>query len=305
MGKATLVVMAAGMGSRFGGGIKQLEPVGPNGELIIDYSVYDAIEAGFDKVVFVIRKDLKNDFVEVIGNRISKKIEVHYAFQEIEDVPEKYQEKARIRKKPWGTGQAVLTCKELVKEPFLVINADDYYGKEAYRKAFQELTTLDEEKCENHISMVAYVLEKTLSENGTVTRGICSVDENNWLKDVVETYEIRKDTHQAVGVRQGTEIELPLDTPVSMNVWGLNPTFFDVLEQGFESFLDKWEDGAASNEYLLPILIGDLLEKEKIMVKVLRSQSEWFGVTYKEDKEGVVASLNRLIDEGVYPEKLY
>jgi len=302
MGKATLVVMAAGIGSRFGGGIKQLESIGPNGELIIDYSVYDAVQAGFDKVVFVIRKDLEKDFKAVIGDRIEQSVEVCYAYQEIGDVPDKYKEKALVRKKPWGTGQAVLVCKDLVKEPFLVINADDYYGKESYINAFAALTGQQDEK---RISMVGFVLEKTLSENGAVTRGVCKEDENGMLLEVVETYEIRKDGDAAAAVQGGEKVRIPLDTPVSMNMWGLNTEFFSVLEGGFEEFLEAWEEGSGKDEYLLPILIGDLLEKDKIEVQVLHSGEQWFGVTYKEDKEAVVNALRKLLEKGLYPAKLY
>jgi len=305
MGKATLVVMAAGIGSRFGGGIKQLEQIGPNGELIIDYSVYDAVRAGFDKVVFVIRKDLEKDFKAVIGDRIEQSVEVCYAYQEIHDVPDKYKEKAANRKKPWGTGQAVLVCRNLVDEPFLVINADDYYGKEAYVDAFEAMTRTCSGRDKNHISMVGFVLEKTLSENGTVTRGVCKVDDKGMLAEVVETYEIRRDGEAAAAVQGGREVKIPLDAPVSMNMWGLNPDFFEVLAKGFEQFLAEWEEGSGKKEYLLPILIGELLEKGQVEVEVLRSEGQWFGVTYKEDKEAVVAALRELLEKGLYPARLY
>jgi len=305
MGKATLVVMAAGIGSRFGGGIKQLEQIGPNGELIIDYSVYDAVRAGFDKVVFVIRKDLEKDFKAVIGDRIEQSVEVCYAYQEIHDVPDKYKEKAANRKKPWGTGQAVLVCRNLVDEPFLVINADDYYGKEAYVNAFEAMTRTCSDRDKNHISMVGFVLEKTLSENGTVTRGVCKVDDKGMLAEVVETYEIHRDGEAAAAVQGGREVKIPLDAPVSMNMWGLNPDFFEVLAKGFEQFLAEWEEGSGKKEYLLPILIGELLEKGQVEVEVLRSEGQWFGVTYKEDKEAVVAALRELLEKGLYPARLY
>ena len=192
MNKATLVIMAAGIGSRFGGGIKQLEPVGPNGEIIMDYSIADAMDAGFDKVVFVIRKDLEKDFKEVIGNRIEEKVQVEYAFQELDDIPEQYREVFRERKKPWGTGQAILCCRDVVHEPFLVINADDYYGKEAYREAYKELTSDKEDSDVMNISMVGFILKNTLSENGGVTRGVCKVDEKRMLREIVETHNIIK-----------------------------------------------------------------------------------------------------------------
>ncbi|MGL6202524.1 MAG: nucleotidyltransferase family protein [Lachnospiraceae bacterium] len=305
MGKATLVVMAAGIGSRFGGGIKQLEPIGPNGELIIDYSVYDAVNAGFDKVVFVIRKDLEQDFKEIIGDRVEQKVEVEYAYQEIEDVPEKYQAKSRIRKKPWGTGQAVLVCRDLVHEPFLVINADDYYGKAAYERAFETLIKPENRKNPNRICMVGFVLEKTLSENGTVTRGVCKEDQEGMLLEVIETYEISKAGDTASAVQKGKAVEIPLNTPVSMNMWGLNPEFFDILAKGFVEFLEQWDEDSLKSEYLLPSLVGELLEKQQIEVEVLHSAEQWFGVTYKEDKEAVVKALRKLLEKGLYPYHLY
>lgn len=303
MSKATLIVMAAGIGSRFGGGIKQLEPMGPNGEIIMDYSIYDALEAGFDKVVFVIRKDLEKDFKEVIGKRIEKVVDVAYAYQEISEIPEKYQTKFQSRQKPWGTGQAILCCKELVDSPFLVINADDYYGKEAYVKAFEYLTRDKREKDE--ICMVGFVLKNTLSDNGTVTRGICKVDEMNMLTEIQETKNIAKTEKGAVIQTEKGDLDVAVDSPVSMNMWGIYPDFFETLEVGFDEFLSNVEEGDLKSEYLLPIIIGDLLEQNKIKVKVLESNDKWFGVTYKEDKEIVVSEIQNLIGKGEYPEKLY
>jgi dTDP-glucose pyrophosphorylase len=306
MAKATLVVMAAGIGSRFGGGIKQLAPIGPNGELLIDYSVHDAINAGFDKVVFVIRKDLEADFKSIIGDRIEKKVEVLYAYQEIDEIPAKYQDKAKIRKKPWGTGQAILCCKDIVHEPFVVINADDYYGKEAYQKAYQELIVAKEENNELNISMVGFVLGKTLSDNGTVTRGVCSVNDNKTLKAIEEIYDIEQQGDEAVGHNQNQDkITLSLDSVVSMNMWGLYPNFFKVLEERFDSFLEQWSEGAEINEYLLPILIGELLEEQAVTVEVLNSSEQWFGVTYAADKDMVVQSIQAMISQGKYPQNLY
>lgn len=305
MAKATLVIMAAGIGSRFGGGIKQLEPVGPNGEIIMDYSIYDAMEAGFDKVVFVIRKDLEKDFKEVIGNRIEKVVEVAYAYQEISDIPEKYRERYADRAKPWGTGQAILCCKDVVKEPFLVINADDYYGKQAYVEAYNHLIQEQEKSDRIQVSMVGFVLGNTLSENGGVTRGICKVDENHMLTDIVETSNIEKTEDGAViRTEEGTE-EVDVHSPVSMNMWGLYPEFFEVLENGFDEFLSGIEENSLKAEYLLPTIVGELLADGSADVKVLRSHDKWFGVTYKEDKEAVVASVRALVDAGVYPERLF
>ena len=300
MNKATLVIMAAGIGSRFGGGIKQLEPVGPNGEIIMDYSIADAMDAGFDKVVFVIRKDLEKDFKEVIGNRIEEKVQVEYAFQELDDIPEQYREVFRERKKPWGTGQAILCCRDVVHEPFLVINADDYYGKEAYREAYQELTSDKEDSDVMNISMVGFILKNTLSENGGVTRGVCKVDEKRMLREIVETHNIIKTDKGAAVKLDEREEEIDIESPVSMNMWGLQPGFFEILEKGFSEFLSQLNEGDLKSEYLLPTIIGALLKQGKVQVKVLESKDKWFGVTYKEDKEGVVAAIRDLIDKGEY-----
>ena len=301
MKKATLVIMAAGIGSRFGGGIKQLEPVGPNGEIIMDYSIYDAVEVGFDKVVFVIRKDLEKDFKEVIGNRIAEKVQVEYAFQELDDIPEQYKEHFKDRKKPWGTGQAILCCKEVVHEPFLVINADDYYGKEAYAEAYRELTSQETGTDDRmQISMVGFVLKNTLSENGAVTRGVCKVDENHMLKEIVETQGIVKTEDGAAVVTEAGSRVIDVNSPVSMNMWGMKPEFFGILETGFSEFLEKIGEEDMKSEYLLPTIIGNLLKDGKVCVKVLESKDQWFGVTYKEDKDGVVESIRKLIEEGKY-----
>ena len=305
MSRATLVVMAAGIGSRFGGGIKQLAPVGPNGEIIMDYSIYDALEAGFDKVVFVIRKDLEKDFKDVIGRRIEQQVEVAYAYQELDDLPEKYRDKFPGRTKPWGTGQAILCCRELVDSPFLVINADDYYGKDAYREAYSYLTSMvDADKIQ--ICMVSFILKNTLSDNGGVTRGVCRVDENDMLADITETRNIGKDGEGAV-IRNGdgTETRLDGESPVSMNMWGLTPAFFGILESGFEAFLEETDPDDLKAEYLLPTIIGDLLERGDVQVRVLRSRDQWFGVTYREDKEAVMEAVRNLIDKRVYPSVLY
>ncbi len=304
MSRAALVIMAAGIGSRFGGGIKQLAPVGPNGEIIMDYSIYDAIEAGFDKVVFVIRKDLEKDFKEVIGNRIEKQVEVAYAYQEVSDIPEKYREKFTERSKPWGTGQAILCCKDVVDSPFLVINADDYYGKDAFKEAYSYLTSV-EDTGKMQICMVSFVLKNTLSDNGGVTRGICKVDETGMLAGITETHNIEKDGDRAV-VRSDDGIkELDPKSPVSMNMWGLTPEFINILDSGFDSFLEETSRDDLKAEYLLPTIIGDLLQEGKLDVRVLKSHDQWFGVTYKEDREAVTDALRKLIADGVYPSVLY
>ena len=305
MAKATLVVMAAGMGTRFGGGIKQLEPVGPNGEIIMDYSLYDAMNAGFDKIVFVIRKDLEKDFKEVIGNRIEKVIEVAYAYQETDDIPEPYRTQYKERQKPWGTGQAILCCKNVVNEPFLVINADDYYGKEAYVEAYQHLTAGKSETQKEPICMVGFVLGNTLSENGSVTRGICKVDANHMLTDIVETKNIIKTENGAAIRTDEGDVTVDKFSPVSMNMWGLQPSFFEILEQGFVDFLAQQAEGYQKAEYLLPTIVGDMLAADKVEVMVLRSNDQWFGVTYKEDAPYVVGEIQKLIESGVYPKNLF
>ncbi len=304
MSKVTLIVMAAGIGSRFGGGIKQLEAVGPNGEIIMDYSIHDALEAGFNKVVFVIRKDLEKDFKEIIGRRMEKLVEVEYAYQELNDIPERFLKKTEGRKKPWGTGQAILCCKDVVDEPFLVINADDYYGKEAYREAYAYLTGRKDDNA-YEACMVGFVLKNTLSDNGGVTRGVCKVDEHRMLSEIVETSNIVKTAEGAAVQTKDGAVPIDVESEVSMNMWGLSPAFFDVLEKGFDVFLEKLDPENLKGEYLLPTIIGDLLKEGKMRVEVRKSHDEWFGVTYKEDKPDVVAAIQKLIKDGVYPEKLF
>ena len=304
MSKVTLVVMAAGIGSRFGGGIKQLEAVGPNGEIIMDYSIHDALEAGFNKVVFVIRKDLEKDFKEIIGRRMEKLVEVEYAYQELNDIPERFLKKTEGRKKPWGTGQAILCCKDVVDEPFLVINADDYYGKEAYREAYAYLTGRKDDNA-YEACMVGFVLKNTLSDNGGVTRGVCKVDEHHMLSEIVETSNIVKTAEGAAVQTEDGAVPIDVESEVSMNMWGLSPKFFEVLDKGFDEFLEKLDPENLKGEYLLPTIIGDLLKEGKMKVEVRKSHDEWFGVTSKEDKPDVVASIQKLIKDGVYPEKLF
>ncbi|MCI8586417.1 MAG: nucleotidyltransferase [Lachnospiraceae bacterium] len=304
MKKTTLVVMAAGIGSRFGGGIKQLEPVGPSGEIIIDYSIHDAIEAGFNKVVFIIRKDLEKDFREVIGNRMEKHIETAYAFQELWDLPTGFT-MPEGRTKPWGTGQAILCCKDLVKEPFVVINADDYYGKEAFVKVHDYLVEDHGSEGPMEFCMAGFLLGNTLSENGGVTRGICSVDEKNHLTRVTETKNIVKTKGgAAVQSEDGTLKPVDAQCPVSMNMWGLTPEIFPVLEDGFADFLAGLSD-QTKGEYLIPTIMDELIKREIANVTVLRSGDKWFGVTYKEDKPAVIRSFQELVAAGIYKEKLF
>lgn len=306
MKDTALVIMAAGIGSRFGGGIKQLAPVGPNGEIIMDYSIHDALEAGFTKIVFIIRRDLEKDFKEIIGNRIEKVAKVEYAYQELSNLPEGFSV-PQGRTKPWGTGHAVLMVKELVHEPFLVINADDYYGKEAFRKIHEYMVhSMDETKSPYELCMAGFVLANTLSENGAVTRGVCEVNADGTLKKVEETFAIEQ---KAEGVYAENELGEPVNVQaeqlVSMNMWGLPPVFLAELEKNFPEFLQQIPEGNLKAEYLLPKIIDKLVQEKRAVVKVLDTQDKWFGVTYQEDKEAVVAAIRKLVDDGVYPEKLF
>ena len=307
MKDTTLVIMAAGIGSRFGGGIKQLEPVGPNGEIIMDYSIYDALEAGFNKIGFIIRKDLEKDFKEIIGNRIEKLVHVEYAFQELADLPEGYTV-PEGRKKPWGTGQAVLSIKGRVNEPFAVINADDYYGKDAFRKIHDYMVNeMDEGRETYDMCMAGFILANTLSDNGTVTRGVCQVGGDGMLEDVTETYNIER---AGDGLRaedkDGNPVSVSLDQHVSMNMWGLTPDFLDVLEDGFKEFFDKEvPSNPLKAEYLIPVFIGELLEQGKMSVKVLKTNDTWYGMTYHEDVASVKDSFRKMQENGVYKADLF
>lgn len=303
MGDNILVIMAAGMGSRFGG-IKQLEPVGPSGEIIMDYSIYDAIEAGYKKVIFIIRKDLEKDFKEVIGNRLSKHIEVEYVFQELDNLPEGFS-LPEGRTKPWGTGQAIMSCIGKIDAPFTVINADDYYGKEGFRIINEFLNQPSPSDKQYHFCMAGFLLGNTLSENGTVTRGVCSVSKDGVLEKVTETHEIRPAGDKAIATEGGEDLELALNCPVSMNMWGFTPDFLDELQSRFVSFLENVKEGDLKAEYLLPTIVDDLIKEGKAEVTVLNTNDKWFGVTYKEDKQVVVDSFRKLVDEGAYPERLF
>lgn len=301
----TLIIMAAGIGSRFGEGIKQLAQMGPNGEIIMDYSIHDAKEAGFNKVVFIIRKDIFKEFEEIIGNRIKEQIDVEYVFQELDDLPESF-EVPQGRTKPWGTGQAVLCCKDVVKEPFVIINADDYYGKEAFVKLHDFLLSREDLGREFTMGMGGFILKNTLSDNGTVTRGVSVVDEDGLLSQV----------HETTGIEMGEDEQIKCDSEevqewispedkVSMNMWAGYPEFLDFLAEDFKDFLVNVEEGDLKSEYLLPNIVDKLLKEERANVKVLETQDRWFGVTYKEDKETVQEAFRGLIADGVYAEKLW
>ena len=306
MKNTALVIMAAGIGSRFGGGIKQLEPVGPNGEIIMDYSIHDAMEAGFNKVIFIIRRDLEKDFKEIIGHRIEKLLPVEYAYQELEDLPAGY-EVTPGRTKPWGTGQAVLSVKGMVDGPFLVINADDYYGREGFRRIHDYMAEHMDSQSEIYdICMGGFVLSNTLSDNGTVTRGVCQVDGNGYLTNVTETYNIQmKEDGLHATDESGAPVTISPSQPVSMNMWGLPASFVQELEKGFPVFLDNLKEGDIKSEYLLPKIIDNLVQNKKARVTVLDTPDKWFGVTYREDKQAVADAIRGLIQSGVYKEKLF
>ena len=290
MGKATLVVMAAGMGSRFGG-LKQIEPIGPGGEALLDFSVYDAKRAGFDKVVFIIKKQIEDDFKSIVGSRVEKQgIDIEYVFQETYMLPEGY-ECPETRQKPWGTGHAILCCKGVVNEPFVVVNADDFYGASAYKSMYDFLMNNEE----NNYCMVGYRLGNTVTENGTVSRGVCEI-ENGLLKAIAEHTKIAPN---GLSTTADGEVQLSLDTVVSMNMWGFTPDIFTHLEEGFTAFLEK-NINSEKGEYLLPFLVDDLIKADKKKVVALTTEDKWYGVTYKEDKEPVVQAIKALCDAGLY-----
>ena len=299
--KPTLVVMAAGVGSRYGG-LKQIEPVGPSGEIIIDYSVYDAILAGFGKIVFIIRRDIEQDFKSAIGSHFEGRIPLEYVYQELDKLPAGFKAPAE-RKKPWGTGHAILCCKDAVKEPFAVINADDFYGQDSYaiiRRYLEMLNVADTNYC-----MVGYAIKNTLSDHGAVTRGMCEMDSKSMLKSVVERFKIEK---TATGARFADEKNewqpLTGDEIASMNMFGFSPAFFKELERMFPEFLKANMDNMKS-EFLLPSMVDRLIREGRCTMKVLRTSERWFGVTYKEDKPEVVANVRKLVDAGKYPVKLW
>jgi hypothetical protein len=303
MAKASLVVLAAGIGSRYGG-LKQVEPVGPGGETIIDYSIYDAIRSGFDKVVFIIRRDIEETFREVIGHRFENKVEVRYAFQELDMIPAGFNI-APDRKKPWGTSHAVLITRDAVSEPFGVINGDDFYGRSSIQTLADYLLSRGgKEQTPPEYAMVGYTLRQTLSEHGHVARGVCSTV-NGYLDRIAERTHIVKDGNAAKFIDDaGKEYPLTGDETVSMNLWGFMPSLYDFLEKGLEEFL-KTNGTKPKAEYLLPTTVGDLVTAGKARVRVLPTADSWFGVTYREDKPQVDKSIRALIAKGVYPEKLW
>ena len=302
MNSVTLLVLAAGMGSRYGG-LKQLDAVGPNGETVIDYSVFDAIRAGFKKVVFIIREDFKKEFQSSIGNKFQSQIEVEYAYQKLEVLPSGYS-LPQDREKPWGTGHAILSAKQVVNEPFAVINADDFYGKLSYQKIFQYLSTVSIDSSPSRFCMVGYPLINTLSEFGSVSRGICIVSDQNKLESVNELTCIQKIENEIVNEDEFQKRQvLSGDEVVSMNMWGFTPQLFSQLEKLFSEFLSENIDNLSS-EFYIPFAVDSLIQSNIANVEVLETTEQWFGVTYKEDKSYVQSAVYNLIESGEYPSKI-
>ena len=304
--KPVLVVMAAGMGSRYGG-LKQIDPVGNHGQLIIDYSIYDAKRAGFETVVFVIKHEIEDTFKEAIGNRLSKVMDVKYAYQQLTDLPEGYSV-PEGRGKPWGTCHAILAARELVDGPFAVINADDYYGPEAFKTIYDYLSENPDRPGCYEFAMVGYLLGNTVTENGHVARGVCVEDENHFLQTVTERTHIEKDGDDARFTEDdgATWTELPSSTIVSMNLWGLTNSFFSEAWDRFPAFLDNaLKTNPLKGEYFLPSVISQLIQEGKARAKVLRSTDKWYGVTYQADKPVVVAAIAEKTASGLYPDNLW
>ena len=305
MKKPALVILAAGMGSRYGG-LKQMDPMDPMGHAIIDYSIYDAKRAGFGKVVFVIKKAIEKDFKETIGARVPEGMEVCYAYQEVDALPKGYNV-PEGRVKPWGTAHAVLCAKPFINEPFAVINADDYYGVEAFKLIYDYLSThADDDKY--RYTMVGYHLANTVTDNGYVSRGVCETNENGELISVTERTRIEKYNGGVAYTEDdgNTWVQVPDDTTVSMNMWGFTKSILEEIKAGFPAFLDKGlQENPMKCEYFLPTVVSNLLAEDKATVSVLKSADKWYGVTYKEDKPVVVAAIQRMKDEGLYPQHLW
>ncbi len=298
--KPTLFVLAAGMGSRYGG-LKQIDGLGPNGETIMDYSVFDALRAGFGKIVFVIRKDFEEDFRRVVLSKYVDRVPCEVCFQSVDKVPASYSYNPE-RTKPWGTNHAVLMAKDIIKEPFAVINADDFYGKESFQILADYLKSI--EGTTGNYAMVGYRVANTLSENGSVSRGVCATDENGYLTDVVERTKIENIGGNIVFTEDGQDTVLASNTPVSMNMWGFTPEYFEFADAAFKEFLTNYGN-ELKKEFYIPTVVNDLIRAGKATCKVLDTPSKWFGVTYAEDRPQVVMKINNLVHEGVYPEKLF
>jgi UTP-glucose-1-phosphate uridylyltransferase len=298
--KPTLFILAAGMGSRYGG-LKQLDGLGPNGETIMDYSVFDAMRAGFGKVVFVIRKDFEEDFRNVVLSKYADHVPCEVCFQGIDNLPEGFTRNPE-RTKPWGTNHAVLMAKDIIKEPFMVINADDFYGKESFEVMAKFL--LDVNGQEGKYCMAGYRVGNTLSEHGTVSRGVCATDKMGFLTDVVERTAIENKNGHIVYQDNGVDVEIPFETPVSMNMWGFTPEYFAYAEEAFKAFL-KENSQELKAEFYIPTLVNDMIKSGKATCEVLDTTAKWFGVTYADDRQMVVDKIQALVDAGVYPNKLF
>ena len=299
--KPTLFILAAGMGSRYGG-LKQLDGLGPNGETIMDYSVFDAMRAGFGKVVFVIRKDFEEDFRRVVLSKYADHVPCEVCFQGIDNLPEGFTRNPE-RTKPWGTNHAVLMAKDIIKEPFMVINADDFYGKESFEVMAKFLLDVNGEQ--GKYCMAGYRVGNTLSEHGTVSRGVCATDKMGYLTDVVERTAIEsKEGRIVFPDENGVEVEIPFDTPVSMNMWGFTPEYFEYTEEAFKAFLTKNAQELKA-EFYIPTLVNDLIKAGKATCQVLDTPAKWFGVTYANDRQMVVDKIQALVEAGVYPNKLF
>ena len=298
--KPTLFILAAGMGSRYGG-LKQLDGLGPNGETIMDYSVFDAMRAGFGKVVFVIRKDFEEEFRKVVLSKYADHVPCEVCFQGIDNLPEGFTRNPE-RTKPWGTNHAVLMAKDIIKEPFMVINADDFYGKESFEVMAKFL--LDVNGQEGKYCMAGYRVGNTLSEHGTVSRGVCATDKMGFLTDVVERTAIENKNGHVVYQDNGVDVEIPFETPVSMNMWGFTPEYFTYAEEAFKAFLTE-NSQELKAEFYIPTLVNDMIKSGKATCQVLDTTAKWFGVTYADDRQMVVDKIQALVDAGVYPNKLF
>ena len=298
--KPTLFILAAGMGSRYGG-LKQLDGLGPNGETIMDYSVFDAMRAGFGKVVFVIRKDFEEDFRNVVLSKYADHVPCEVCFQGIDNLPEGFTRNPE-RTKPWGTNHAVLMAKDIIKEPFMVINADDFYGKESFEVMAKFLLEVNGQ--EGKYCMAGYRVGNTLSEHGTVSRGVCATDKMGFLTDVVERTAIENKNGHVVYQDNGVDVEIPFETPVSMNMWGFTPEYFTYAEEAFKAFLTENAQELKA-EFYIPTLVNDMIKSGKATCQVLDTTAKWFGVTYADDRQMVVDKIQALVDAGVYPNKLF
>ena len=298
--KPTLFILAAGMGSRYGG-LKQLDGLGPNGETIMDYSVFDAMRAGFGKVVFVIRKDFEDDFRKVVLSKYADHVPCEVCFQGIDNLPEGFTRNPE-RTKPWGTNHAVLMAKDLIKEPFMVINADDFYGKESFEVMAKFLLEVNGQ--EGKYCMAGYRVGNTLSEHGTVSRGVCATDKMGFLTDVVERTAIENKNGHVVYQDNGVDVEIPFETPVSMNMWGFTPEYFTYAEEAFKAFLTENAQELKA-EFYIPTLVNDMIKSGKATCQVLDTTAKWFGVTYADDRQMVVDKIQALVDAGIYPSPLF